>query len=173
MGLLNEAELEECVAIWKETSKKVSARYGALSGKTRCYFITRCIIDNQVKDVVNTAEKMILESGVRSVEEVRRLRYPLVQYSSGNREMNMELRKYLRDNLYMLPTVDEPTTRAIVLLEDLFRYKVKHPEEFPQITREAIEERGLKRAVCDSLVEMTDRSVLEECERIFNCSFSI
>ena len=173
MGLLNEAELEECVAIWKETSKKVSARYGALSGKTRCYFITRCIIDNQVKDVVNTAEKMISESGVRSVEEVRRLRYPLVQYSSENREMNMELRKYLRDNLYMLPTVDEPTTRAIVLLEDLFRYKVKHPEEFPQITREAIEERGLKRAVCDSLVEMTDRSVLEECERIFNCSFSI
>ena len=107
------------------------------------------------------------------MEEVRRLRYPLVQYSSGNREMNMELRKYLRDNLYMLPTVEEPTTRAIVLLEDLFRYKVKHPEEFPQITREAIQERGLKRAVCDSLVEMTDRSVLEECERIFNCSFSI
>src|SRR6201996_9132195 len=94
-GLLSEKQLRSKVRIWREATRTVTKAYGDLPDECRRYFIIRCIIDMQVKDVVETTERLIAKSGVKSADDVRKLSHPLVQYSPERRDLNLELRKYL------------------------------------------------------------------------------
>src|SRR6266700_4775899 len=58
-GLLSEAQLSEAVRIWHEAADAVKRDYGDLPDECRRYFIIRCIIDEYVRDVVETTEQKI------------------------------------------------------------------------------------------------------------------
>ena len=133
----------------------------------RRYFIIRCLIDGQVRDVVETTEKRILDSSAASVDDVRRRSKTLVQYSSERGELNLELRDYLYKNLYYNPVVYEPNQRAVRMMEQLFQYYLEHPDEVGAQSRKRIKKIGLHRAVCDYIAGMTDRYVLQERNRVF------
>src|SRR5262245_56319229 len=115
------------------------------------------MIDEQVRDVVQTSEKRIERSGVRSADDVRRGARPLVAYSPERRRFNLELRKYLYRNLYYNPAVHLPNQRAVRMLDQLFHHYCDHPDELGERTRRRIRGDGLRRAVCDYLAGMTDR----------------
>src|SRR5438876_3511543 len=93
--LLSERQLKANVRIWSQAARRVKKEYGNLPDECRRYFIIRCMIDGQVKDVVNSTEALILQAGVKSADEVRLQPKPLVQYSPRRRELNLELRKFL------------------------------------------------------------------------------
>src|SRR5437667_7276733 len=79
--LLSEPQLDRNVRIWREARRAVERQYGELPDERRRYFIIRCLIDLQVKNVVNTREKLIRQAGVTSADEVRLHANALVQYS--------------------------------------------------------------------------------------------
>jgi len=166
-GLLSEKQLSRQVRIWRHAARTVEEQYGELPEECRRYFIIRCIIDGQVRDVVATAEQRIIESRVRSADDVRRQSRPLVRYSSKRRELNWELRDYLYKNLYYNPVVREPNERAVRVMEQLFQYYVKNPSEIGTQSRKRIKKIGLHRAVCDYIAGMTDRYVMQEHHRLF------
>ena len=166
-GLLSEKKLASQVRIWRQSARTVHDEYGELPEECRRYFIIRCIIDGQVRDVVRTTEKRILDAHVRSADDVRRQPEPLVQYSSKRRELNLELRDYLYRNLYYNPVVHEPNQRAVRMMEQLFRYYLEHPQEVGAQSRKRIKKIGLHRAVCDYIAGMTDRYVIQEHNRLF------
>ena len=112
-GLLSETQLLRDVQIWAEAAKFVKKSGGTLPDECRRYFIIRCIIDDQVKDVVYTTEERVAAAGVKSADEVRLQTRPLVQYSPKRRELNLQLRNYLYKNLYYNPEVHEPNRRAV------------------------------------------------------------
>ena len=58
-GLLSEEQLNRDVRLWRQAARTVEREYGELADECRRYFIIRCIIDLQVKDVVTTTEKLI------------------------------------------------------------------------------------------------------------------
>src|SRR5271167_1977963 len=62
-GLLSEKKLMREVRLFAEASRLVRKEYGELPDETRRYFIIRCIIDLQVRDVVETSEAAIMASG--------------------------------------------------------------------------------------------------------------
>jgi dGTPase len=121
----------------------------------------------QVKDVVTTTEKLIRLAGVKSPSEVRHQPRPLVRYSPKRLELNLELRHYLYQNLYFNPLVEKPNTRAVRMLEELFRYYVQHPSKLGGMSRKRIPRSGLHRAICDYLAGMTDRYAIQEHQRLF------
>jgi dGTPase len=166
-GLLSEKQLTRQVRIWRHAARTVEEQYGELPEECRRYFIIRCIIDGQVRDVVATTEQRIIESRVRSTDDVRRQSRPLVRYSSKRRELNWELRDYLYKNLYYNPVVHEPNERAVRVMEQLFQYYVKNPSEIGTQSRKRIKKIGLHRAVCDYIAGMTDRYVMQEHNRLF------
>src|SRR5580658_9848366 len=51
-GLLSEEELRRHVRVFAQASETVRKEHGPLSGEVRRYFVIRCIIDDQVRDVV-------------------------------------------------------------------------------------------------------------------------
>jgi len=166
-GLLSETQLLRDVQIWAEAAKFVKKSGGTLPDECRRYFIIRCIIDDQVKDVVYTTEERVAAAGVKSADEVRLQTRPLVQYSPKRRELNLQLRNYLYKNLYYNPEVHEPNRRAVRMLEELFVYYLQHHNEVGEQSRKRARKDGWHRAVCDYLAGMTDRYAIQEHQRVF------
>lgn len=166
-GLLDEKELARNVSVWAQTARRVQRSQGQLADECRRYFIIRTLTDAQVRDVVETSERLIAQAGVHSADEVRLHPKALIQYSAARRAQNLELRKYLYRNLYFSPQVDEANTRAVRILAELFRFYLAHPKEIGEQARNRIRTEGLHRAACDYIAGMTDRYVMLEYKRLF------
>ena len=166
-GLLTEPKLRRDVTIWSRADRQVRREHGRLPDECRRYFIIRCLIDWQVKDVVETTERRIQDAAVNSADEVRTQPRPLVQYSPERRKLNLELRKYLYQNLYYNPLVHRPNLQAVKMLEDLFHHYVAHPSGIGELARKRGRKSGWPRAVCDYLAGMTDRYALSTHQRLF------
>lgn len=169
-GLLSETHLIQKVRIFAQAARLVKKEHGELPDECRRYFIIRTIIDMQIHDVVETSEALILAANVSSADDVRRFAKPLIQHSPDRRELNLELRDYLYKNLYFNPVVHQPNLRAIKMLEELFRYFLKHPDVIGEGSKKRVKKSGLRRTICDYIAGMTDRYVMLEYERIFGKS---
>ena len=166
-GLLSEKALRRDVEIWARASKQIQRAHGRLPDECRRYFIIRCLIDSQVKDVVETTGHHIATSGVQSADEVRSHPKALVRYSPERRRLNLELRKYLYRNLYYNPQVHQPNMQAVQMLEALFRYYLEHLSELGELARKRARKLGRHQAVCDYLAGMTDRYAISIHQRLF------
>ena len=166
-GLLDEAKLLVEVEIWAIAAAEVKRQFGRLPAESRRYYTIRQIIEGQVTDVVMTTEELIRMAGITSVDDVRRCRRRLVNYSPKRKRWNQELRKYLYRNLYYHPVVANPNNRAIRMLQDVFTYLVAHPGEVGTGARKRAKSDGWHRAVCDYVASMTDRYLILEHHRLF------
>ncbi len=160
-GLLAESELEQNIEIWATAAAEVMRDYPNAKEESRRYFIIRCIIDRQVKDVVTTTERALEELRPECADKIREVDHPLVAYSPSLAAANRELRDYLYKNLYYHPEVHEPNLRAVQTLRTLFNHYVDHPEEMGIQAFQSWKESPKKRVICDFLAGMTDRSVSE------------
>jgi dGTPase len=166
-GLLDEKKLRRAAKIWNDAARTVRKQFGDLPEECRRYFIIRCVIDEQVKDVVNTSEKRIRDSMVKSADDARLQPKPLVQYSPARRKSNLELRDYLYDHLYFNPAVHEPNLRATQMMEELFHFYLQHHERVGEQSKKRAGKAGWHRAICDYLSGMTDRYLIQEHHRLF------
>ncbi len=170
-GLLSEAHLARHVTLWRRAAGQVRREHGALPDDCRRYFIVRCLIDDQVRDVVEQTGRALARAGVACADDIRRQRRPLAAYSPERRRLNLELRRYLYRHLYYNPEVHGPNARAARMLKALFHFYLAHPEHLGELSRKRIATDGLHRVVCDYLAGMTDRYVMEECRRHLSLEF--
>ena len=166
-GLLAEKQLRKEVKLWRKANHAVEREFGKLPDECRRYFIIRCIIDMQVRDVVETTEEQIRKARIQTVGDVRTQARPLVRYSAARTLENHELRRFLYENLYFNPVVDEPHIRARRILEELFEYYRRHHEAIGPAARKRARRDGWPRAICDYLAGMTDRFAMQEHQRLF------
>lgn len=167
-GLIHEAQLVADVSLWQEASEIVRAAHGKLPDECRRYYTIRCIIDSQVKDVVETSQALLERAGIRSADDARAQDRPLIRYSAERKRTNLQLRKYLYKNFYCHPEVLRPNTQAVAWMEELFSYYLKHPQRLGDRARHRLRKLGLERAICDYIAGMTDLYVIREHERIFS-----
>ncbi len=165
-GLLSERQLTKKVRVWRQAERVVKAEFGDLSNECRHYFTIRSLIDWGVRDVVQTTEIAVRESGVRSADEVRSLPYRLVQYSPPLHEQFLELRDFLYSNLYYNPVVHRPNQEAGERLESLFAYFLARPTEIGDQAQRVASHDGWPRAICDYIAGMTDRYANQQHERL-------
>ena len=167
-GLLHEEQLRRDVPLWAQADESVRSEYGDLPDECRRYFIIRCLIDGQVKDVVMITEANLDDAKITSAKSARSIGRPLVAYSRDRRQLNWQLRKYLYANLYYNPIVHEPNQHGMRMLERLFEYFLAHPDVLGDQAQKRAHSEGLPRAVCDYLSGMTDRYAEREYARLFN-----
>jgi dGTPase len=165
-GLLSERRLNSDVRIWHDAARLVRKQHGRLPVECRWYFVIRCIIDGEVRDVVRTSERRIRRSGVASADDVRLLPESLIAYSRARQQLNQELRQYLHAHLYYNPEVHEPNQRAVHLMEQLFNFYLNNPAAIGRHARQRARQVGLHRGVCDYIAGMTDRYVAQEYQRL-------
>ena len=166
-GLLKEKHLMKYVRIWHDAAAIVKKEHGVLPDECRRYFIIRCLIDSQVQDVVFTTQDQIEGARIESSDDARRHNRPLVRYSPRRRELNLELRHYLYENLYFNPVVHKPNLRAVRMLKALFEHYMENQSELSAFVRKRARQIGWHRAVCDYISGMTDRYAIQDYERLF------
>src|SRR5688500_8135063 len=165
-GLLEETKLAREVQVWHDAAECVRKEFGALPDECRRYYTIRCIIDDQVRDVVTTSEEAIRRAKVVTADDARRHPKTLIRYSPERRKLNVQLRKYLYRNFYYHPAVHSPNVRATRLMEELFEYFIANPKAIGEVARKKVRKLGLQRAVCDYIAGMSDLYVMKEHERL-------
>ena len=163
--ILSAAQLEQN-AVWQKSHRAVLARYPDAREPELHKLIIRDIIDVQVQDVVATSAQSIVDAGVQSADHVRKQEEPLIRYGADLLEANLELRRFLYQNVYYHPRVAEVNERACETLRKVFEAYVIDPDRLGEAATKRVEKEGLHRTVCDYIAGMTDRYLIEEHARI-------
>ncbi len=165
-GLITTALLED-LAIWEILVKSIGWKGGDLSELDRKRIIRR-MIGLEVKDLIETTDQRIEESGVASVEELQKMDHNVIGFSDEMQNNNRELKDFLFKNLYKNYRVIRMQVKAEGIISDLFTAYEKKPLMMPTHIQAGIEKKGLQRSICDYIAGMTDRFAIDEHQKLFD-----
>lgn len=177
-GLITIDQLCE-VKIFSRQHSIVMTTYPKLPEKRAIHEIIRRIINVQVTDLLSTTNKLLKKANPTSRNDVLMHPGPLVGYSNEMQTMNLELKKFLRKNLYRHRRVDDMSDKAKNIIRTLFSALINDPKLLPlerQASVHKMEEldgdMGRARGIADYIAGMTDRFAISEHKRIFNTNES-
>jgi dGTPase len=175
-GLIEVEALNE-VALFREQYEIVRHDYPALPPRRTIHEVVRRLINCQVTDLVETSIASLHQVAPGDIDAVRHHNSPLIAFSDHMREQNLELKRFLRTNLYRHYRVHRMTAKAARTITALFEAFIDDPRLMPEADQQqtALLERsggrdGRARAVADYIAGMTDRYAIAEYERTFNPS---
>ncbi|UCE75928.1 MAG: deoxyguanosinetriphosphate triphosphohydrolase [Gammaproteobacteria bacterium] len=173
-GLISVAQLNK-VPLFNDQFEEVRRHYPKLSQRRVIHEVVRRLINCQVVDLVQTSENMLRQHHPASLEEVRNRSHPLISFSEGMKERNLQLKRFLRNSLYRHYRVHRMTVKATRVIRELFQAFNEDPRLMPDEAQEkvlSLRERsgpaGQARAVADYIAGMTDRYAIAEHERVYN-----
>jgi dGTPase len=175
-GLITVDELL-AVPLFRRYHAEVQARYPSLAGRRQVYEILRRMINHLVTDLIDSSAARLEASGVRSIAEVRAHPGPLIGFSDTTRDLNHDLKAFLREQVYKHYKVRRMTAKAQRVIRELFEAFFNDPALMPD-EHEATGVRqesargpaGRARAVADYIAGMTDRYAILEHRRLFEPS---
>ena len=139
--------------------------------------IIRRMINDQVSDLVNYSSENLHEHQPQNSDAVRTLSEPMIGFSSEMAELNLQLKQFLRRQLYRHYRVQRMSNKAGRVIRNLFNAFMDEtamlpPEQLQQCKQLEAEqgEQGRARAVADYIAGMTDRYAIIEHDRIFDPS---
>lgn len=166
-GLLFEEDLLK-IPLWKSISGHINKKYKTIDCDKRKYLIIRSLINIQVTDIIQHAEAQLKKINPRSWQDIKMLEKRIVNFSPGMLTERKPLRKLLLEKLYHHYRVVRMSTKAKRFIRELFDTYIKNPSQLPVSIQKRIKEGGLRRSVCDYIAGMTDRSTLDEYEKLFD-----
>ena len=173
-GLLGIDQLRT-VPLFARHHDAARAAHAGMNPKQERHETIRRIITTLVGDLVEASHERIRNAAPGDIEDVRRQSGPLIGYSEGVREENRQMKRFLRDNLYMHHQVYRVMTKARGVVRDLFGALFPDPRLLPPEFYSESQRReqrdgpsGRARVVADYIAGMTDRYALDEHERLFD-----
>lgn len=135
-------------------------------------------IDDAIRAGILSAQELpprvLRELGETHGKRIDTLVGDVIRSSDGKPDISMspriaevmgELRTYMYENIYSLRSAAKrEEQKAEQIIERLFDYYMKHPEEMPPSVEEDVSQEQL---VCDFIAGMTDRYAINEFTRLF------
>ena len=174
-----EAELLELdvlcgeVPIFGEAYAKVDKTYPSAREKLKFNEALKHVLDQLVTDLIETTTQRVRDSGVATVEDVRRLPRRIAGFSERFSRRYGELKKFLFANIYDRPVITEDRDRSVRCLDELFGYYLDSPGSMPASHEELthIDLRHL--VVCDYIAGMTDQFLLRQHHQHFGSAADV
>ena len=163
-GLIELASLAK-VDIVGRHMKAALREFPRLAGSRLVYETVRRMIDTLVTDLIRTSADNIDRAAPASIEEVRRAP-ALIGYSPRALSELRELKRFLHENLYRHPRVQETSAKARRIVSDLFGAFLEDPRRLPPDFRARARE-DTPRAIADYIAGMTDRYAIRQHARLF------
>jgi dGTPase len=172
--LLDLVALSE-VRLFRRQYDAVAAQYPQLGERRLIHETIRRMINYIVLDFIRATQAQLDAARPLSIDEVRAQPKPLAMLSEGCREEHLELKAFLREHVYRHYKVLRMTTKAQVVLRELFEAFFKDlnlmpPEHRAQAVQGEAEHgtAGRARGVADYIAGMTDRYAILEHRRLFD-----
>jgi dGTPase len=173
-GLITLEEAAQ-VPLVKRQFDEVMRLHPDLQGRRRVHETVRRMVNEVVIDVIESSLERIRQAAPRDIDAVRSLAEPLMGMSEEMRARHLELKEFLREQVYRHQRVLRMTTKAKRVLSALFTAFMDEIKLMPAEHRDAAlraEERagaaGRARIVADYVAGMTDRYAILEYRRLFD-----
>ena len=164
-GLLQMEQLSS-VRIVARHLRAVLREHPKVNGRRLVHETVRRMIGTLVTDLTKSSAAAIRKAAPASIEEVRQAP-PLITFSPRIRDESLELKRFLRDNLYRHYRVARMSAKAKRIVSDLFGAMLADtrllPPEFQARARD-----DAPRAIADYVAGMTDRYAILEHRRLFS-----
>jgi dGTPase len=132
------------------------------------------MIDYVVSDLVTQTTQNVRAAAPATIDDVRGQSRRLVEFSAGVADEHLELKQFLRDQVYRHYRVLRMTSKARTVVRELFDALLQDlnllPPEHRQSAQklgESLGAAGPARAVADYIAGMTDRYAILEHRRLF------
>ncbi|MCW8854013.1 MAG: deoxyguanosinetriphosphate triphosphohydrolase [Gammaproteobacteria bacterium] len=173
-GLITIDQLLE-TQIFRDQYETVNQLHPGINQRRQIHEIIRRMINRMVVDLIETSKSQLIELDPQHPDEAREQNHYIISFSDEIKQQNLELKRFLRHNLYRHYRVQRMTNKAENVLSALFEAFIEDPNILPpeakkhcdQLTK-VNKETGTARGIADYIAGMTDRYAIVEYERIFN-----
>ena len=162
------------VELFREQYDLVKKLYPEINLRRSIHEIVRRMINRLVSDLLTTTQQRLAQLDLTSVEDVRKHKEAVVSFSTEMRESSLELKRFLRNNLYVHYRVYRMSNKAKHVIRSLFEAFMDDlqllPDEHTKKARAMERDEGLDgraRAVADYIAGMTDRYAIAEYRKLF------
>jgi dGTPase len=163
-GLLELDQLAK-ITIFKRHKEAALAAFAGISGRRLIHETVRRMIDTLVMDLIEASAANIREYTPKNVDDVRDAP-ALIAFSSGVRDEQLELKRFLHENLYRHYKVARMASKGRRVVSDLFQAFLAESTLLPpEFQARAGEDKA--RAIADYVAGMTDRYAILEHRRLF------
>ena len=173
-GLIEVEQLRE-LEVFSRQHDVVLKTYPDLAPRRVIHETIRRVINYLVVDLIENSQRSIQSSGVSSIDDVRQVGKGLIAYSDAVREESLELKRFLRKQLYNHYRVRRMSQKSVRMLKEMFHAFLEDPQLLPPQYQErvkrktgAVDPQVVARVVCDYIAGMTDRFALLEYQRLFS-----
>lgn len=157
----------EGIPLWEILAESVGWHSPYLDKLSRHRMI-RHLIGMEVNDLIQATDQRLLDSGVKSVEDLQRLPYKVIGFSEDMNRRNRQLKDFLYANLYRHHRVVRMAVKAERIISDLFNAYHSEPATLPPHVQDSKNEHSTERNICDYIAGMTDRFAVEEHRKLFD-----
>jgi dGTPase len=117
--------------------------------------IVRKLINEMVVDVIKNTQKNLRKIEPNSPNDVYKQKSNIVEFSPKMKEFDVQIKKFLKKNMYDHKNVIVNTNKCKIIIKDLFKFLVKNP--FKHIDKKLFKNMSKERVVADFIAGMTDR----------------
>ena len=168
-GLLTVKQLSKC-ELFAEQERYVQAKWPGLDERRIVHEVVRRMINSVVTDLIATSSANINSHAPDSIDAVRDLDKPLVKPGEEILEKHLQLKRFLRKNLYKHERVIIMTDNARQVVQTLFESYLddisRLPGDFQDKCKQCDGKGGTARVIADYIAGMTDRFALAEYKKI-------
>jgi dGTPase len=157
----------ERIPLWQRVSAGVREKYPSIDDRRLVFQTISALIGLLIGDICCTITSNLDRLSIATLDDLRRVNTPLAHFSEDVTRQNLELKRFLFDNLYRHYKVDKMRVKAEIFITRLFETYLQYPNLLPPKYRLRVERFGLERTVCDYIAGMTDRFALDEYKRLF------
>jgi len=126
--------------------------------------IVRDLINLMVVDVINTAKKKIKRIVPKSINDIYKEENLIVDFSPKMKMIDIQIKDFLKRNMYNNKRVVVNTNKGRKIIEDLFKKLSKNPKKY--INKNLLENEPKERVIADYIAGMTDRYAINLHKKI-------
>ncbi|MEZ5356754.1 MAG: dNTP triphosphohydrolase [Bryobacteraceae bacterium] len=148
------ADVVEAVPLFADLIDRIEFQFPGAAGRVRFLEALRLLIDGLVSGLIEGT--VAAAAGIADHQGVRAAPVRIACFTPVAAEAARQLKRFLHERLYEAPALQLERTRAVEMIDELFRLFLEHPEKMPNGYLARTKAEPAHRVVCDYIAGMTD-----------------
>jgi dGTPase len=155
-GFFTLPDLAKAVPAWDDLYDTAESMYPGAAPRVQFHEALRQLIDLLVSGFIDGTVDACRAANVQTVDDVRRHPQRLASLRPGARKTCLELKRFLRQRVYLSKALNTERERSVLMIGALFQHFAADPERLPEPYREQVSVRPAHNVICEYIAGMTD-----------------
>jgi dGTPase len=159
--LLDVGLLSREASVFGEFLNQVKKAFPAATLQSQFNEALKRVIDYLATDLIGETSRLLGESKISTLEDIRNAPARLAQFSLKAAAANSSLKEFLFAHIYEHPSITEDRDRSVQCLEELFLFYLHKKGTMPEDHEALVAASPRHVVVCDYIAGMTDQYLLK------------